>query len=93
MEVLSLENNYLIRVDPQLSRLNHVRCLALAENELSSLDPSLLNHWSHTLVELDISANRVACLRGFEMLHSLQMLDVSHNLLANVRELFALKVC
>ncbi len=90
LEELSFENNCLTKIDG-LVRLTHLRRLSLGHNYITSLDDGVLERLTQ-LQYLSLENNTITSLAGLQRLSSLIELYLANNDIANIREVFYLKV-
>ena len=90
MEELSLEHNCISKLEG-IGRLSKLRHLSLSHNYIVSLEHSGLEHLAN-LHYLALDSNRVNSLAGMQRVQVLVEFYIGNNNVANVREIFYLKV-
>ena len=81
LENLNLNNNQIARIEG-LEHNTRLKVLDLSANQLTSLEICKTG-----ILELYLSANKIASLESIQNLESLQALDISYNALANLKGL------
>ncbi len=90
LEELSLEHNCISKLEG-IGRLSKLRHLSLSHNYIVSLEHSGLEHLAN-LHYLALDSNRVNSLAGMQRVQVLVEFYIGNNNVANVREIFYLKV-